>query len=47
MDSRDFIVNSCAACLSATALSGLLSSCKSTQYISGRLNNDGVLVDTR
>jgi Rieske Fe-S protein len=45
MDRRDFIVNSCAVCLSATALSGLLSSCKSTQYISGRLNNDGVVVD--
>jgi Rieske Fe-S protein len=45
MDRRDFIVNSCAACISATALAGLLSSCKTTQYISGRLNNDGVLLD--
>ena len=46
MDRKDFIINSCAACLSATALSGLLTSCKSTQYISGTLNNDGVTVDT-
>lgn len=46
MNRKDFIINSCAACLSATALSGLLSSCKSTQYISGRLNKDGVLLDT-
>jgi Rieske Fe-S protein len=45
MNRKDFIINSCAACLSATALSGLLSSCKSTQYISGRLNKDGVLLD--
>lgn len=45
MDRKDFIINSCMACLSATALAGLLSSCKSTQYISGRLNNDGVLLD--
>ena len=45
MDRRDFIVNSCVACISATALSGLLSSCKSTQYISGRLTNDGVSLD--
>jgi Rieske Fe-S protein len=45
MNRKDFIINSCAACLSATAVSGLLSSCKSTQYISGRLNKDGVLLD--
>ena len=45
MNRKDFIINSCAACLSATALSGLLSSCKSTQYISGKLNNDGVLLN--
>ena len=45
MNRKDFIINSCAACLSATALSGLLASCKSTRYITGRLNNDGVLVD--
>lgn len=45
MNRKDFIINSCAACLSATALTGLLTSCKSTQYISGKLNDDGVLVD--
>jgi nitrite reductase/ring-hydroxylating ferredoxin subunit len=46
MNRKDFIINSCTACLSATALAGLLSSCKSTQYISGKLNDDGILVDT-
>ena len=45
MNRKDFIINGCTACLSATALAGLLSSCKSTQYIPGKLNNDGVLVD--
>lgn len=45
MDRKDFIINSCAACLSVTVLSGLLSSCKATQYISGKLNNDGVLLN--
>ena len=44
MNRKEFIINSCAACLSASALAGLVSSCKSTQYISGRLNNDGVLL---
>ena len=46
MNRKDFIINSCAACLSATGLTGLLSSCTSTQYISGKLNNDGVLINT-
>jgi len=44
MNRRDFIVNSCAACLSVTALSTVLSSCETTRYISGRITNDGLLV---
>ena len=46
MNRRKFIANSCAACLPATAFSVLLSSCKATQYISGKLNKDGLLVAT-
>lgn len=46
MDRRDFIINSCAACLSATVISGLLSSCKPIQYVSGKLNKDGLELDT-
>ena len=45
MNRKDFIINSCSACLSATALSGLFSSCTSTQYITGRLNKDGLLLN--
>jgi len=45
MDRRDFIINSCAACLSATALAGLSASCKSIQYVSGKLSMDGVLLN--
>ena len=44
MNRRKFITNSCIACLSATAMSGLLSSCKATQYISGKLDKDGLLI---
>lgn len=44
MDRRDFIMKGCVACLSATALSGMISSCKSTQYIPGKLNENGILV---
>lgn len=44
MNRRDFIVNSCAACLSVTALSTVLSSCQSTRYIAGRITEDGLIV---
>jgi Rieske Fe-S protein len=45
MKRRDFLISSCTACLSASAMAGLLSSCRSTQFVSGRLNKDGLLVD--
>jgi len=45
MDRRKFIQTSCTACLSATVLAGLLSSCKTTKYISGKLSTDGLLVN--
>jgi len=44
MNRRDFIVNSCAACLGATAVSGLLSSCSTTRYTSGTIGKDGISV---
>jgi len=45
MNRRKFIKNSCTACLSATALTAVLSSCTSTRYISGTLGKDGLTVD--
>ena len=45
MDRREFIKNSCNACLSATVLSAAFSSCTPTQYISGTLGKDGLLVE--
>lgn len=44
MDRRKFIRNSCTACLTATALGGILSSCTATKYISGTLGKDGLSV---
>jgi len=44
MTRKDFIVNSCTACLSATALSSLLTSCTATKYIKGNLGKDGLTV---
>lgn len=46
MDRRKFIKNSCTACLSATIVAGVVSSCASTRYISGALDKDGLRVDT-
>lgn len=45
MERRDFILKGCAACLSATALSGLLSSCKPASYVAGKLNDNGITVN--
>lgn len=44
MKRREFIVNSCTACLSVTGLAAL-ASCKSTQFINGSLDQNGVLVN--
>lgn len=44
MDRRNFIKQSCTACLSLTMASTLVSSCVSTQYLSGKLVNDGITI---
>ena len=46
MKRRDFIRTGCTACVAATGLAGFLSSCKSTQMVAGKVNNDGILLDT-
>lgn len=45
MDRREFIKNSCTACLSATVLTAALSSCTPTRYSSGVLGKDGLFLD--
>ena len=45
MDRREFIRNSCTACLSATVIATMLPSCTSTRYISGKLVKDGLFID--
>lgn len=46
MKRREFIISSCNACLATGAIAGLISSCGATHYIPGKLNRDGLLVDT-
>ena len=45
MNRRDFIKNTCTACLSVTVLS-TLGGCVATQYISGKMHKDGIIVNT-
>ena len=42
MDRRKFIKKSCTACLSLTVISTIVTSCVSTQYITGNLAKDGI-----
>ncbi|HLF45969.1 MAG TPA: Rieske 2Fe-2S domain-containing protein [Chitinophagaceae bacterium] len=44
MDRRDFIKNSCVACISGTTFVSLLSSCHATKYSSGKLEPNGISV---
>jgi Rieske Fe-S protein len=46
MDRRRFIKNGCTACLSVTALAGIISSCTPTRYTQGSLGKDGVFINT-
>ncbi len=45
MNRRDFIKNSCTACLSVTVLSSLASSCTSIRYTGGKLGKDGITLN--
>lgn len=47
MDRREFIRNSCSACLTAAMIGTALSSCNPTQYIAGSLGKDGLFIDTK
>jgi Rieske Fe-S protein len=44
MNRREFVKNSCLACLSAGGMA-MLSSCSATSYITGTLGNDGLTLD--
>ena len=45
MERRAFLKKGCTACLSFTVLSSLVSSCVSTQYITGKLSKDGIIIN--
>lgn len=45
MKRRAFLKQSCTACLAATGIAAIMPSCKAVQFVQGRLNRDGVLLD--
>lgn len=45
MDRKEFILKSCSACIGASVLSSLLSSCTATKFTNGKLTKDGILID--
>jgi Rieske Fe-S protein len=45
MDRRKFLINSCAACISASAITNMFSSCTSIRYIKGALVKDGLTIE--
>ena len=46
MKRREFISSSCAVCLGMAGLTALLPGCNATRYIPGKLNSDGLIVET-
>ena len=47
MQRREFISNTCTVCLGAVGLTTLIPGCASTKFIPGKLNEDGLIIDTR
>lgn len=45
MNRKEFILKSCSACIGATVLSTIVSSCAATQFANGKLTKDGILID--
>ncbi len=44
MNRKEFIIKSCTTCIAAAGMSSLISSCTSTQYISGTVGKDGITI---
>ncbi|MFZ6023240.1 MAG: Rieske (2Fe-2S) protein [Bacteroidota bacterium] len=45
MNRKDFIIKGCIACVGATAVTGFLGSCSTIRFTSGKLTEDGLLID--
>lgn len=47
MNRKNFILKSCAACLGASSVAAMLSSCATTRFANGKLIEDGLLIDVK
>lgn len=47
MNRKDFILKSCAACVGASSVAALLSSCAATKFTNGKLIKDGIVIDVK
>lgn len=47
MNRKDFILKSCGACVGASSVAALLSSCAATKFANGRLVKDGITIDAK
>ncbi len=47
MNRKDFILKSCAACVAASSVAALLSSCAATKFTNGKLIKDGIVIDVK
>lgn len=45
MKRRDFIKSGCTACIAVTGLGALLPACTPGKFVTGKLNNDGLLLN--
>src|SRR5690348_619855 len=47
MKRRDFIKQGCTACMVITGIAALVPSCAPGQFVTGKLNNDGLLLNAK
>ena len=47
MNRKDFILKSCTACVGASSVAALLSSCAATKFAIGKLVKDGITIDAK
>lgn len=45
MKRRAFLKNTCTACIAITGITALMPSCKPIQFVAGKFNNDGLLLN--
>ena len=45
MERREFLISTCSLCIGAVGLAAVLPACRSTKYIAGKFNENGLLIN--